>query len=350
MPDNIFQVSNVYKKHHVKGNTITALDGLSLDIRRGSIIGIIGKSGAGKSSLLRCLNGLEHPDFGQVLYKGEDITTFSQEKLSLIRQEIGMIFQHFNLLSRRTAQENVALALELTGVAKVDALKKAKKCLELVGLGSRCNAYPSELSGGQKQRVAIARALANDAKVLLCDEATSALDARTTEEILHFLKDLNRKLGITIVMITHEIAVVRDICHYVVVMDSGKILEGGTIEKIFSSPQNQITQTLIESLVNSRVPEVVSANILKSPPPGKSEVVLHFLFTGESAQKPIIAHLIQEHCAHVNILSGYIDHIGNTNFGTLIVTLPNDEAMLKNVFHFLNQHHVDLKILGYLAK
>lgn len=349
LKDSIYQLKSLNKRYCLKGQTIVALDDVSLDIPQASIVGIIGRSGAGKSTLLRMLNLLEQPNSGEIIYNQQNLLKLSNEALRSVRHEIGMIFQHFNLLSRRTALENVMLPLEILGMKQSKALKRAQECLEMVNLQSRQQAYPAQLSGGQKQRVAIARALATHAKVLLCDEATSALDPETTHDILQLLKNLNRTLGLTVALITHEISVIRDICHHVFVMEQGQLIESGPVEQIFSSPSHAITQSFIESLVHSRVPEVISQNLLQDPGELSCDVAYHLLFTGETAQKPIVAELIHQYGTQVNIISGYIDHIGNTNFGTLIITLPNNPEILENANQFLNKQKVIIKKMGYLA-
>lgn len=300
---------------------------------------------------MRCINELEKPDSGEVFFENKNLTKISGRELLKIRQEMGMIFQHFNLLARRTVIENVSLPLEIGGYGKKDALLRAKECLKLVGLAEKRDAYPRELSGGQKQRVAIARALANETKVLLSDEATSALDPETTAEILHLLRDLNKRLGITIVLITHEINVIRDICDYVYVMDKGSVVEYGTIETIFATPKHEITRSFINSLINSKIPEVIKTLLVKSPEGLKSaDIVLKLSFTGGSAEKPIISHFIRNYGTNINIAAGYLDHIGQSTFGTLIVTLPNEEETIKNATEFLASQGVQTQTLGYIPR
>lgn len=350
MENPVIQVKNLFKRFRIKDGEIVALHDVSMEIIEGSIVGIIGRSGAGKSTLLRCLNALEKPESGNVFFQDQNIFRVSKEELSKIRQSMGMIFQHFNLLARRTVRQNVALPLEIAGFSESEIDRKAQECLEWVGLENRLSAYPSELSGGQKQRVAIARALACNSRVLLCDEATSALDPETTAEILHLLRDLRERLRITIVLITHEINVIRDICDYVYVMDHGAIVEEGSTERIFASPKHSVTQSFIQSIINSNVPEVIRTLMVDSPGDKASDAVLRLIFTGKSAKEPIIAHFIRNYGTDINIAAGFLDHIGQSTFGTLIITLPNDAQTLLNAKNYLTSQGVQSEILGYIIK
>lgn len=351
MPNSsIIRLKNICKRFRLPDKEIVALDNISMDIIKGSIVGIIGKSAAGKSTLLRCINNLEVPDSGDVFFENQNLTKAHHQLLRKLRHEIGMIFQHFNLLARRTVLENVMLPLEIADYPKEKIISRARKCLHLVGLSARETAYPKELSGGQKQRVAIARALASEAKILLCDEATSALDPETTAEILHLLRDLNKNLGITIVLITHEINVIRDICDYVFVMDHGKIVEEGIIENIFASPSHPVTRSFINSIINSKIPEVIKTLLVPQPQGPNFDVVLRLIFTGGSAEKPIISDFIRNHGTNINIAAGYLDHIGQSTFGTLIVTLPNEEQTVKNATEFLSSKGVKTETLGFIPR
>lgn len=352
MKHPIIQLEDVCKKYTLPNKQpLVAIDHISLEIAKGQIVGIIGPSGAGKSTLLRCLNALEKPDRGKIIYDGVNLSKVSNKKLLLIRSQIGMIFQHFNLLARRTVLENVCLPLELARQPKTVIAQRAKECLKLVNLESHANVYPNKLSGGQKQRVAIARALANKTHVLLCDEATSALDPETTSEILHLLRELNERLGITLVLITHEISVIREICDTVFVMQSGKMVEHGPVEKIFSTPSHAVTRTFIQSLINSKIPDIIREQLKQEPLPKTSEslqLVLRLVFTGNTAQKPIIANFIHEYKININIVAGYIDHIGQSTFGTLIITLPNRTENVEKVIHFLKKEGIQIEQLGYI--
>lgn len=321
-----------------------------MDIPAGRILGIIGRSGAGKSTLLRCINALEKPDSGTIKYKGTHLLKVGNAELRKIRHEIGMIFQHFNLLARRTALENVCLPLEILGWEKSKILKKAKQCLERVGLGDKESAYPSELSGGQKQRVAIARALAGEAKVLLCDEATSALDPESTAEVLSLLRDLNKELGLTIILITHEIQVIRNICHDVCVMDAGYIVEYSSAEKLFSQPKHAISKSFIASIINSDIPEIIKKDIKQKGEENTTDILLRLVFSAGVAEKPIVSAFIKEYATEVNILAGHLDHIGSSTFGTLIVSLQNNPQEVTKATDFLKSRGVIVETLGYLPR
>lgn len=349
----IIELRGLNKRFSVKKKEIVALRDVNMKIREGSIVGIIGRSGAGKSTLLRCINELEKPDSGEVIYEDKNLTKVTGKELLKIRQEMGMIFQHFNLLARRTVIENVALPLEIGGYEKKEAIVRARECLKYVGLSEKETAYPKELSGGQKQRVAIARAIASETRVLLSDEATSALDPETTAEILHLLRDLNKRLGITVVLITHEINVIRDICDYVYVMDHGAVVEHGPIENIFAMPRHEVTRSFINSLINSKIPEVIRTLLVKSVEElsaAKADIVLRLGFTGNTAEKPIVSHFIRNYGTDINIAAGYLDHIGQSTFGTLIVTLPNDKETIKNATEFLASEGVQTETLGYIPR
>ncbi len=251
---NIKNVSKIYK---TKSGTVTGVDKVSLTIEKGEIFGIVGYSGAGKSSLLRCINMLERPTSGQVFIEGIDLTTLNAKELRQARLKIGMIFQHFHLISQKTVGENIAFALKAAQTPKNEIKPRVKELLDMVGLADKLNVYPSQLSGGQKQRVGIARALANNPSVLLCDEATSALDPTTTLSILHLLKKINRELGLTIVLITHEMDVVKEICDRMAVMQDGRVVEEGTVYELFSNPQEPLTKEFISSIVSFTIPEAI---------------------------------------------------------------------------------------------
>jgi D-methionine transport system ATP-binding protein len=343
----IVKVENASKKYFLSDKSIWALQDVSLEVNEKTILGIIGKSGAGKSTLLRCLNALEVPDQGKVFFQGIDLAHCTSSELTHARHQIGVIFQHFNLLSRRTALENVMLPLEITGISKKVAIQRAQECLELVGLCDKENAYPSHLSGGQKQRVAIARAIACHTKLLLCDEATSALDPESTIDILHLLKELNQKLGLTIVLITHEMSVIRKICDTVCVMDQGSIAEYGSVEKILSSPQHPISQSFVQSFFQSELPDIIKEHVSPHSDP-HAEIVLRLIFCGDNAQRPMVSQLARVCDVDLNIAGGQVDQIGRTTFGTLIVTMPNNPDRVARATHFLNQENILFDIVGYI--
>jgi D-methionine transport system ATP-binding protein len=302
---------------------VEALDGIDLTIKQGDIFGIIGLSGAGKSTLIRCLNMLEKPTEGSVTVDGFDLTNLSGEQLRSVRRKIGMIFQHFNLLWSRTVAANIAFPLEIAGEKdKQKIAAKVKELLELVGLTDKANAYPAQLSGGQKQRVGIARALANNPKVLLCDEATSALDPQTTQSILELLANINKKLNITMVIITHEMAVIKSICDAVAVIEGGKIVESGPVFNLFTNPQTKTAKRFISSVNSHELPDVV---LEKHKLSNSHSRLIRVSFIGSSAGEPLISEIIQKFNVKANILHGNIDHIKNNIFGTLILQLLGTE-------------------------
>ena len=295
------------------GKPVDSLKHVSFDIKSGSFVGVIGPTGAGKSTLVRCMNLLERPSSGSVLVDGQDMTKLSNKELRKARQSITMIFQSFNLLMQRTALDNICFPLELIGTKRADAVKRARELLAIVGLEDRENAYPAQMSGGQKQRVAIARALATDPKVLLCDEATSALDPTTTLSILDLLKELNQKLGVTVVVITHQMNVIEEICHRVAILDSGVVAEQGTVAEIFSNPKTPIGRRLV-------YPNGVQIDTL---PPSQ---VIRIAFNGGSSFEPLIASLAIDCGVKVNILGADTRNIEGKAFGTMLLGLPEDRT------------------------
>ena len=308
----IIQIKNVTKTFIGKDNQVEALKGISLDINKGDIYGIIGMSGAGKSTLVRCLNYLEKPTTGTVVVEDQDLSTLTEAELRKVRTGIAMIFQHFNLLMQRSVLDNVCFPMEIVGVKKQAARKRAMELLEIVGLKEKADAYPSQLSGGQKQRVAIARALANTPKILLCDEATSALDPTTTKEILKLLQDINKQYGITIVIITHEMAVVQEICSHVAIIDAGELAEHGTVEEVFSRPQSAAARKLV-FMVDPKAKEMSGKRCIR------------IVFTENSSFEPVIANMVLECKAPVNILLADTKDIGGIAHGQMILQLPEDE-------------------------
>jgi D-methionine transport system ATP-binding protein len=326
---------------------VTALSETSLDIARGEIFGVIGRSGAGKSTLIRLINLLERPSSGRVVVGGIDLTGLDNSKLRAARRQIGMIFQHFNLLSSRTVFDNVALPLELAGLSRKDIRSKVTPLLELVGLADKAGRYPAELSGGQKQRVGIARALATEPKVLLCDEATSALDPETTRSILGLLRDINEKLSITIVVITHEMQVIKEICDRVAVIDAGAVVELASVEQVFTRPKTEVTRSLLAVVSGDELPAPLSARLTREPVSGSA--VLRLRFTGDDAEAPVIARLSRSHGIDASILHGQVDAIRNASFGTLVIAVPVSGDALAAVIRYLENQNVVVEPLGYLA-
>ena len=343
----MIKLSNIRKTYD---GSIYALDGISLDIAKGEIYGIIGKSGAGKSTLIRCINMLEAPTSGEVFVDGSELTKMSDKKLRLVRKDIGMIFQHFNLLSSATVYENVAFPLKLSGKNDKEIQDAVIPLLELVGLETKKDQYPSQLSGGQKQRVGIARALANNPKVLLCDEATSALDPQTTKSILTLLKDINQKLQLTIVLITHEMQVIKEICDKVAVIENGNIIEQGAVIDIFSKPQQETTRDFISSIINHDLPEIFQGTEFSAEPISNGHLVLRISFMGHSTEEPIIAGLIRRFDIDISILYGNVDHIKSTPYGTLLLELSGDDAKIQEALRYLQEKQLGIEVIGYVAR
>ena len=344
----MIKLKNVSKIFNVSGKKLTALDNVSLEIPKGHICGVIGASGAGKSTLIRCVNLLEKPSEGSVIIDGNDLTQLSDAELVLERRNIGMIFQHFNLLSSRTVFGNVALPLELEGVHKKEIEAKVNELLSLVGLSDKKNVYPANLSGGQKQRVAIARALASDPKVLLCDEATSALDPATTHSILKLLKEINRTLGITILLITHEMEVVKRICDQVAVIDKGRLIEQGTVSEIFSNPKTELAQEFISSTFHITLPEEYLENLSDTPKHAKSYPIIKFEFTGRSVDAPLLSQASKKFGVELSILTSQIDYAGGVKFGFTIAEVEGDEDAITQAKVYLMENNVRVEVLGYV--
>ena len=328
----LIQIKNLEKEYISQNNKVTALSGINLDINKGDIFGIIGMSGAGKSTLVRCINFLEKPTGGTVIIKDNDLSLMSDKELRFARQEIGMIFQQFNLLMQRNVEDNICFPLEISGKSKKEGRKRAAELLEVVGLSDKRKAYPSQLSGGQKQRVAIARALATNPEILLCDEATSALDPTTTRSILALLKDINKKLGITIIIITHEMAVVEEICDYVAIIDNGTLAETGKVEEVFSKPKTDAAKKLVYHS-SSLVGEMTGKRCIR------------IVFDGKSSFEPVIANMVLECRAQVNILFADTRDINGKAFGQMVLQLPEDEAVSDKIIHYLHGKNVNVEEL-----
>jgi D-methionine transport system ATP-binding protein len=329
---------------------VKALKGVSLAVQQGEIFGIIGKSGAGKSTLIRCINMLERPTTGKVVVDGSDLTAMDEPQLREERKHIGMVFQHFNLLSARTVYGNIAFPLELAGWKKADIEKAVSPLIELVGLADKKDYYPAQLSGGQKQRVGIARALAGQPKVLLCDEATSALDPQTTKSILELLKDINRKFNLTIVLITHEMLVIKEICDRVAVIEDGQIIEQGTVLDLFTNPKSSTTREFISAIINYQLPDFLAGIDFSAQPVPDSNLVLRLSFIGGVAEQPIIAGLIRQFNVNISVLSGNIDHIGLTTFGTLIIELSGETANIQKALKYLRTLELGIEVIGYVSR
>ncbi|MBR0574454.1 MULTISPECIES: methionine ABC transporter ATP-binding protein MetN [Pasteurellaceae] len=343
----MIKLKNISKEFNVKGKILKALDNVTLEVPQGTIYGVIGSSGAGKSTLIRCVNLLERPTSGQIFVGNRELTELKEKDLILARRKIAMIFQHFNLLSSRTVFDNVALPLELSHFSKNQIKDKVNDLLELVGLADKKNAYPSNLSGGQKQRVAIARALANNPEVLLCDEATSALDPATTQSILALLKEINSRLGLTILLITHEMEVVKRICDQVAVIDKGQLIETGTVSEMFSNPKTALAKRFIASTFHNELPQEY-IDRLHLNPDDKSEPIIRFEFTGKSVDAPLLSQVSKQFGIDFSILMSQIDYAGGVKFGFVIAEVVGKHEKILQAKEFLREHNVKVEVLGYV--
>ncbi|MDA9439938.1 methionine ABC transporter ATP-binding protein [Bradyrhizobium sp. CCBAU 51745] len=342
-------VAKTYPAYRGKPGVV-ALQGIDFSIARGSVTGVIGRSGAGKSSLVRLINGLEKPSTGRVVVDNRDISALMGRELRLAQRSIGMIFQHFNLLSSRTAADNIALPLEIAGWSKADIRARVTELLALVGIADKHDRYPSELSGGQKQRVGIARALATRPSVLLSDEATSVLDPQTTRAILDLLANINRELGVTIVLITHEMSVVRQLARDVVVLDAGRVVESGHVADIFTHPKHPITQSFLAEVTGDSLPVSLASRIVQEP---GSHAVIRVQVRGAGAGDTLIARLARELGLDVSLLSARIDEIGGQHVGSLVLGIPvsdsGGEGATTRTLAWLSQYQVSAERLGYVA-
>lgn len=342
----MIELLNVSKRFTTKNRIIQALSNVSLTVEKGEIFGVIGTSGAGKSTLIRCVNLLEKPNEGKVIVDNVELTKLSEAQLTLERRKIAMIFQHFNLLSSRTVFDNVAFPLELEGKSKSEINEKVDSLLKLVGLKEKAKDYPANLSGGQKQRVAIARALANDPKVLLCDEATSALDPATTKSILQLLKSINQKLNLTILLITHEMEVIKSICDKVAVIDNGELAEQGKVEQIFIHPEKEITKGFIQASLNVELPSIYQNSISNIDSENNNPLV-KILISGNETQSSVIINLYEKFNVKAKIISAQLEYVGYLNFGVLILELQGKN--INEALAYLENEYTNTKILGYVG-
>ncbi|MCI7613681.1 MAG: methionine ABC transporter ATP-binding protein [Selenomonadaceae bacterium] len=346
----MIDLSHIEKVYDSPSGPVRAIKDISLHINRGEIYGIIGLSGAGKSTLVRCINLLERPTSGKVTVDGQDITAMSESQLRQARKSIGMIFQHFNLLSSATVYENVAFPLRLVNTPKEKIDKKVTELLELVGLADKANQYPSQLSGGQKQRVGIARALASEPKILLCDEATSALDPQTTKAILQLIRDINAKLKLTVVVITHEMQVIKDICDKVAVIDKGVIAEKGNVLEVFTNPQQPITREFISVLLSNDLPVGFREREVHQEQFSGSVLLIRITFIGESANEPVISRLIKNFDLNVGILFGSLDDIKGVPFGRLIISLDGRQLEIQEALGYVQRQNLKVEVIGYVSR
>ncbi|MET3536200.1 methionine ABC transporter ATP-binding protein [Chryseobacterium limigenitum] len=341
----MIEIKNISKTFHQKKQSFKALDDVSLNVEQGDIVGIIGFSGAGKSTLIRTVNLLEKPDHGQIIINGNDFTKLNSKQLAKERKKIGMIFQHFNLLSSRTVFENVALPLELDNNNKSDIQNKVNELLKIVGLEDKANDYPKSLSGGQKQRVAIARALANDPYLLLCDEATSALDPATTQSILQLLRDINLRLGITILLITHEMEVIKSICNHVAVIDKGKLLAKGTLSEIISNKDNPIIKQFLNSGVMT-IPQELNKKLQKEPQAGLFPLVEIEIDEHISVEN-LLSIIYDKYKIPYKLLKADVKYLGDSNFGKLLLQLQGEEEENQQAIYYFNQNKIQNTVKGY---
>ena len=345
---SMIRLAAIKKSYKSAAGEVTALKGVDLEIERGEIYGIIGLSGAGKSTLIRCINMLERPTEGKVIVDGKDLTTLSEAELREERKGIGMIFQHFNLLSSATVYDNVAFPLRLSGTDEKQIRTKVEPLLALVGLADKAQQYPAQLSGGQKQRVGIARALASDPKVLLSDEATSALDPQTTKSILHLIADINKKLGLTVVIITHEMQVIKDICDKVAVIEGGVIAEKGSVLDIFTKPKERITREFVSTLLSNDLPINYREKELSPETVEGGELLLRLTFLGERADDPVIADVIRRFSIEVSILYGTLDQIKSVPYGRMIVGIRGEQAEIDRALSYLDTRDLTKEVIGYV--
>ncbi|MBP3690599.1 MAG: methionine ABC transporter ATP-binding protein [Schwartzia sp.] len=341
-------LSHIEKTYAGADGAVTALKDISLTVAKGEIFGVIGLSGAGKSTLVRCINLLERPTKGSVIVDGLDMMALSDAELRKARKSIGMIFQHFNLLSSATVYDNVAFPLRLSGMAEDAIRAKVEPLLSLVGLDDKAQQSPSQLSGGQKQRVGIARALASEPKVLLCDEATSALDPQTTKAILELIRDINQKLGLTVVIITHEMQVIKDICDKVAVIEDGVIAEQGPVAEVFLNPRQKITKDFIGVLMGNDLPAELRGVPISEAPIEGGKLLVRLTFFGESANAPVISDLVKGHNIDAAILYGNIDAIKDTPYGRMLLGLSGTPGAVEEALSFLREKDLRIEVIGYV--
>ncbi|MCM3478822.1 methionine ABC transporter ATP-binding protein [Caldibacillus thermoamylovorans] len=334
----MIEIKNLTKTYFSKDREVKAVNNVSITIHDGEIFGIVGYSGAGKSSLLRCINLLERPTSGKITVDGVDLTKLDSKRLRQARLKIGMIFQHFNLVSQKTVAENIAFALKASKTPKNRIEKRVDELLDMVGLADKKDVYPGQLSGGQKQRVGIARALANNPKVLLCDEATSALDPTTTKSILNLLKKINKELNITIIIITHEMDVVKEICHRMAIMENGRIVEQGNVYDIFASPKEQLTKEFIQSVVSFDLPKA-TLRLVKG-------TLVKLLFRGEVAGEGVVSETLKKFQINGNFLHGSIEYIQERPLGIFIMELTGDQEEINKAIHYIEHRNAEVEVLN----
>lgn len=339
----MIELNNIDKYY----NDIHALKKISLTVKTGEIFGIIGTSGAGKSTLVRCVNLLERPESGQVLIDGQNLITLSSTQLNLARRKISMIFQHFNLMSTYSVYQNIALPLKIAGINAKEIEQRITPLIALTGLKGKESMYPTQLSGGQKQRIAIARALATEPKILLCDEATSALDPQTTQSILELLAKINQQLNLTILLITHEMSVIKDLCDQVAVIENGELIEQKTVLEFFARPQTQKGEEFVNSCLLRTLPPFLTETMQKAAAPGKKPII-RFYFHGETALQPLITSLVKELGWEINILQANLEYIKQQAIGVMISKIENDINNFEEGIALIKKLNMHVEILGYV--
>ena len=342
----LVRFQDIRKGYRGASGRVLALDGVSLDVAPGEILGVIGRSGAGKSTLVRCANLLERPDSGRVLVGGQEMMALGPRELGKARRGIGMVFQHFNLLSGRTVADNIALPLEIAGISAAERRARVAELLPLVGLTDKENAYPARLSGGQKQRVGIARALASRPRLLLCDEATSALDPETTTDILRLIRDLRDRLALTVLLITHEMAVVKAACDRVAVLEAGRVIEQGRVFDVFTRPRAATTRSFVSEVIGDAVPQG-TLDRLPPPGPGEQRRLLRVLFAGPNSTRAVISEASRRFALDLNIISGRIDEIGGEPFGLLALAAYGNPVHVAQAVSWMRQLGLDVSELGH---
>ena len=338
----MIKINNLDVLFKQKQGELHAVDNVSLEIKTGEIFGIAGSSGAGKSTLLRTINRLETPTSGEMLIDGKNIVELKGSELRELRREIGMIFQHFNLAESKTVYENIAFPLKTAGKSKTEIEDRVNELLEVVGLTDKKEAYPTKLSGGQKQRVGIARALANNAKILLCDEPTSALDLETTSAILALLRDINEKFGVTIVIITHELEVIKSICHRVAIMNEGKVVEEGDVYKIFTAPKHDFTKQLLSYSEKFDIPEALVKNLNGN--------ILRITYAGDNASEPILSNITKKYGTEFSILHGKIEYIRDLPLGILYVYIPTNVEKISKIVNYIANNTYSVEVFDVVAR
>lgn len=337
---SVIEFHNIVKEFHHKGKKMTALHNVSLKIDKGDIYGVIGYSGAGKSTLLRMVNALETPTTGKVIVGGKELGTISNQELSQVKKNISMIFQHFNLLESKTVFDNVALPLVLNKVDKATIHKRVKELLEFVGLADKENSYPSQLSGGQKQRIGIARALVTNPEILLCDEATSALDPKTTVSILKLLKRINQEFNITILIVTHEMEVIREICNKVAVMEKGNVIEAGDVLAVFGNPQRETTKEFVKTVIHDEIPSSVVRELQAEK---RNRRVYQLKFFGKTASEPLLTKLTKEFDVDMNIVFANVTELQGTTLGIFTVAFFGEDSVLDHLYHYVTERNISIK-------